>query len=113
MQRHSRSRLRTEGRGIRIPFKSNLGWGKLPFFVLAVVCFSRFFLCDLSLFCFQVLRPVDASLPKCQIHAIFLGFISDIARVNFKAVNREDILSRRYRDRDLAKFESSRRYRER
>ncbi len=30
-----------------------------------------------------------------------------------KAVNREDILSRRYRDRDLAKFESSRRYRER
>jgi hypothetical protein len=31
----------------------------------------------------------------------------------FKAVNREDKLSRRYRDRDLAKFESSRRYRER
>ncbi len=30
----------------------------------------------------------------------------------FKAVNREDKLSRRYRDRDLAKFESSRRYRE-
>jgi hypothetical protein len=30
-----------------------------------------------------------------------------------KAVNREDILSRRFRDRDLAKFESSRRYRER
>jgi hypothetical protein len=30
-----------------------------------------------------------------------------------KAVNREDKLSRRYRDRDLAKFESSRRYRER
>ncbi len=33
--------------------------------------------------------------------------------VTVKAVNREDILSRRYRDRDLAKFESSRRYRER
>jgi hypothetical protein len=31
----------------------------------------------------------------------------------YKAVNREDKLSRRYRDRDLAKFESSRRYRER
>jgi hypothetical protein len=30
-----------------------------------------------------------------------------------KAVNRQDKLSRRYRDRDLAKFESSRRYRER
>jgi hypothetical protein len=30
-----------------------------------------------------------------------------------KAVNREVKLSRRYRDRDLAKFESSRRYRER
>jgi hypothetical protein len=30
-----------------------------------------------------------------------------------KAVNREDKLSRRYRDRDLAKFERSRRYRER
>jgi hypothetical protein len=30
-----------------------------------------------------------------------------------KAVNREDKLSRRYRDRDLAKFESSRRYRQR
>ncbi len=30
-----------------------------------------------------------------------------------KAVNREVILSRRYRDRDLAKFESSRRYQER
>jgi hypothetical protein len=35
----------------------------------------------------------------------------DVAVV--KAVNREVILSRRYRDRDLAKFESSRRYRER
>ena len=33
--------------------------------------------------------------------------------VPYKAVNREDKLSRRYRDRDLAKFESSRRYRER
>ena len=33
--------------------------------------------------------------------------------VKSKAVNREDKLSRRYRDRDLAKFESSRRYRER
>jgi hypothetical protein len=30
-----------------------------------------------------------------------------------KAVNREVKLSRRYRDRDLAKFESSQRYRER
>jgi hypothetical protein len=30
-----------------------------------------------------------------------------------KAVNREAKLSRRYRDRDLAKFERSRRYRER
>jgi hypothetical protein len=30
-----------------------------------------------------------------------------------KAVNREDKLSRRYRVRDLAKFERSRRYRER
>ncbi len=30
-----------------------------------------------------------------------------------KAVNREDKLSRRHRDRDLAKFESSRRYRQR
>ena len=30
-----------------------------------------------------------------------------------KAVNREDKRSRRYRDRDLAKFESSRRYRQR
>jgi hypothetical protein len=30
-----------------------------------------------------------------------------------KAVNREDKLSRRYRGRDLAKFERSRRYRER
>jgi hypothetical protein len=35
------------------------------------------------------------------------------AGVGNKAVNREDKLSRRYRDRDLAKFESSRRYRER
>ncbi len=33
--------------------------------------------------------------------------------ISTKAVNREDKLSRRYRDRDLAKFESSRRYRER
>jgi hypothetical protein len=33
--------------------------------------------------------------------------------VGTKAVNREDKLSRRYRDRDLAKFERSRRYRER
>jgi hypothetical protein len=33
--------------------------------------------------------------------------------VTDKAVNRQDKLSRRYRDRDLAKFESSRRYRER
>ncbi len=33
--------------------------------------------------------------------------------VKNKAVNREDKLSRRYWDRDLAKFESSRRYRER
>ena len=31
----------------------------------------------------------------------------------YKAVNRQDKLSRRYRDRDLAKFESSRRYRQR
>ena len=30
-----------------------------------------------------------------------------------KAVNREDKPSRRYRDRDIAKFESSRRYRQR
>jgi hypothetical protein len=30
-----------------------------------------------------------------------------------KAVNREDKRSRRYRDRDLAKFERSRRYRHR
>jgi hypothetical protein len=33
--------------------------------------------------------------------------------VRGKAVNREDKLSRRYRGRDLAKFERSRRYRER
>jgi hypothetical protein len=33
--------------------------------------------------------------------------------IRTKAVNREVKLSRRYRDRDLAKFESSRRYRER
>ena len=39
-----------------------------------------------------------------------LGTFKDVTS---KAVNREDILSRRYRDRDLAKFESSRRYRER
>jgi hypothetical protein len=30
-----------------------------------------------------------------------------------KAVNREDKRSRRYRDRDFAKFERSRRYRDR
>jgi hypothetical protein len=31
----------------------------------------------------------------------------------YKAVNREDKRSRRYRDRDFAKFERSRRYRDR
>jgi hypothetical protein len=36
-----------------------------------------------------------------------------IATRTVKAVNREVKLSRRYRDPDLAKFESSRRYRER
>ncbi len=33
--------------------------------------------------------------------------------ITYKAVNREDKPSRRYRDRDIAKFESSRRYRQR
>ncbi len=33
--------------------------------------------------------------------------------VSDKAVNREDKRSRRYRDRDFAKFERSRRYRDR
>jgi hypothetical protein len=33
--------------------------------------------------------------------------------IKSKSVNRQDKLSRRYRDRDLAKFESSRRYRQR
>ncbi len=39
----------------------------------------------------------------------FAGLQSDMA----KAVNREDKRSRRYRDRDFAKFERSRRYRDR
>ena len=34
-------------------------------------------------------------------------------RVPYKAVNRGDKRSRRYRDRDFAKFERSRRYRDR
>ncbi len=38
---------------------------------------------------------------------------SRFSLLHFKAVNREDKLSRRYRGRDLAKFERSRRYRER
>jgi hypothetical protein len=41
-----------------------------------------------------------------------LNFLT-VLRVLGKAVNREDKPSRRYRDRDIAKFESSRRYRQR
>jgi hypothetical protein len=37
----------------------------------------------------------------------------DIKEYIGKAVNREDKRSRRYRDRDFAKFERSRRYRDR
>jgi hypothetical protein len=37
----------------------------------------------------------------------------NIKSKSIKAVNREDKPSRRYRDRDIAKFESSRRYRQR
>jgi hypothetical protein len=39
--------------------------------------------------------------------------LCDCNRVTSKAVNREDKRSRRYRDRDFAKFERSRRYRDR
>ncbi len=44
---------------------------------------------------------------------LYIVFVLSSALARGKAVNREVILSRRYRDRDLAKFESSRRYRER
>ena len=50
--------------------------------------------------------------PCPDLECLFLPYMS-IMSIMHKAVNREDKLSRRYRDRDLAKFESSRRYRER
>ncbi len=44
---------------------------------------------------------------------LLLKFFSHLRLVLGKAVNREDKRSRRYRDRHFAKFESSRRYRDR
>jgi hypothetical protein len=41
----------------------------------------------------------------------FVDILLEVAGT--KAVNREDKRSRRYRDRDFAKFERSRRYRDR
>ena len=54
-------------------------------------------------------KGVTASNPVVSVR------VSEYAQCTctVKAVNREDKLSRRYRDRDLAKFESSRRYRQR
>ncbi len=43
----------------------------------------------------------------------FVFFAMLTCRLVAKAVNREDKQSRRYRDRDFAKFERSRRYRDR
>jgi hypothetical protein len=81
-----------------------------------------------------VLAAMKAELSSCEVwtHG---GFIKGILRgvrctkslrvlflhrrppswttLVLKAVNREDKRSRRYRDRDLAKFERSRRYRDR
>ncbi len=53
-----------------------------------------------------------------QLHILFIAQSQDslyhfLCSVVIKAVNREDKRSRRYRDRDLAKFERSRRYRDR
>jgi hypothetical protein len=42
-----------------------------------------------------------------------LPLIVQYSTLGTKAVNREDKRSRRYRDRDFAKFERSRRYRDR
>ncbi len=50
------------------------------------------------------------SLTFPTVHPLYF---SKKVSIRSKAVNREVKLSRRYRDRDLAKFESSRRYRER
>ena len=53
------------------------------------------------------------SAKNCTLyHVVNKAVWADIGAAS-KAVNREDKLSRRYRDRDLAKFERSRRYRER
>ncbi len=54
----------------------------------------------------------------CRVENTHFCFFLSKAEENLfsleaKAVNREDKLSRRYRDRDIAKFESSRRYRQR
>ncbi len=48
-----------------------------------------------------------------HFHTLGLKYIDRTVRLTTKAVNREDKRSRRYRDRDFAKFERSRRYRDR
>jgi hypothetical protein len=49
----------------------------------------------------------------CLFEFLIPLFSENVTIPKNKAVNRQDKLSRRYRDRDLAKFESSRRYRQR
>jgi hypothetical protein len=58
--------------------------------------------------------PVPSSQPGCHWPGIIKLFPPGrVWLVTSKAVNREDKRSRRYRDRDFAKFERSRRYRDR
>ncbi len=56
-------------------------------------------------------RVLYAKRFRNSISSPFPSFLHN--SMTTKAVNREDKLSCRYRDRDLAKFERSRRYRER
>jgi hypothetical protein len=58
------------------------------------------------------METVDRSYLELQCRYILVYYRDEACHAS-KAVNREDKLSRRYRDRDLAKFERSRRYRER
>ena len=51
--------------------------------------------------------------PSILSNTPWYGVRSAVHGPESKAVNREDKRSRRYRDRDFAKFERSRRYRDR
>jgi hypothetical protein len=78
MRRHSRSRLRTEGRGIRITFKSNLGWGKLDCHLpICVLVVSSFFLCIIGsvlFLSFETYGRIFTQVPNtCDISWFYIG----------------------------------------